>query len=133
MKARTARVVRAIPVGAIINCADNSGARLLKVIGVKGYKGRKRRLPAAGVGDLVICSVVDGKPEMRHKIVHAVIIRQKKEYRRYSGIRIKFEDNAAVLIKPETGDPVGSEIKGVVAKEAIERFPKISSAASRII
>ena len=61
------RVSLGLPVGAVINCADNTGAKNLFVISVKGIKGRLNRLPAAGVGDLVLASVKKGKPELRKK------------------------------------------------------------------
>jgi len=61
------RVTRGLPNGALINCADNSGAKNLYIIGVYGYRGRLNRLPAASVGDMVICSVKKGKPELRKK------------------------------------------------------------------
>lgn len=61
------RVSLGLPVGAVINCADNTGAKNLYVIAVKGIQGRLNRLPAAGVGDLVLASVKKGKPELRKK------------------------------------------------------------------
>jgi len=132
MKAVSARVTRAIPVGSKIKCADNTGAKVLKVIAVIGYKGRRRRRAAAGVGDMVVCSVVEGDVKMRKQVVKAVIIRQRKEYRRLSGIRVKFEDNAAVIVD-DNGKPKGSQIKGPVAKEAVERFSPIGKIASIIV
>lgn len=57
----------AMPVGAVMNCADNTGAKNLYVIAVKGIRGRLNRLPAAGVGDLVLATVKKGKPELRKK------------------------------------------------------------------
>ncbi len=61
------RMTLALPVGAVMNCADNSGAKNLYVISVKGYKGRLNRLPAAAVGDMVIASVKKGKPDLKKK------------------------------------------------------------------
>jgi large subunit ribosomal protein L14 len=69
---------------------------------------------------------------MRKKIFQAVIVRQRKPFRRAEGIWIQFEDNAAVIITPE-GEMKGSEIRGPVAKEAAERWSRIASAASIII
>ncbi|MBS7639250.1 MAG: 50S ribosomal protein L14 [Candidatus Bathyarchaeia archaeon] len=126
------KISRGINVGSLIKCTDNSGAKILRVIQVIGYKGRHRRVPAASVGDSVIVSVRSGAPDMRKKIFHAVIVRQRKPYRRPEGIWVQFEDNAAVLITPE-GEMRGSEIRGPVAREAAERWPRIASAASIII
>ena len=111
-------------------CADNSGARLLEVIAVTGYKGRLRRQPKATLGDVVIAVVKQGTPKWRKKIVRAVIIRQRMPYRRKDGSWIQFEDNAAVLINPE-GEPIGSEVKGPVAMEAIKRFPNIGKISKK--
>ncbi len=113
-------------------CADNSGASLLEVIAVVGYKGRLRRQPKATLGDVVVAVVKKGEPKWRKKIVRAVIIRQRMPYRRKDGTWIQFEDNAAVLINPE-GEPIGSEVKGPVAKEAVERFPNIGKIAEKVV
>jgi large subunit ribosomal protein L14 len=121
-----------LPVGASLACADNTGARELQIISVVDYKGVRRRMPKAGVGDQVVASVKKGTPELRKQIVRAVIIRQTKEYRRTDGMRIKFEDNAAVLITPD-GAPRGSEIRGPMAREAAERWPKVAGIASIIV
>ncbi|KAH0501104.1 60S ribosomal protein L23 [Microtus ochrogaster] len=61
------RISLGLPVGAVINCADNTGAKNLYIISVKGIKGRLNRLPAAGVGDMVMATVKKGKPELRKK------------------------------------------------------------------
>lgn len=126
------KISRGLPVGSILKCADNTGARGLRLIQVMGYKGRLRRLPAASVGDRITVSVRRGTPDMRKKIFHAVVVRQRKPYRRAEGVWVQFEDNAAVIITPE-GEMKGSEIRGPVAKEAAERWPRIASAASIII
>jgi large subunit ribosomal protein L14 len=69
---------------------------------------------------------------MRHEVVEAVIVRQVKEYRRRNGLRICFEDNAAVLIN-ERGEPRGTRLKGPIAKEAVERFSTVGKIASTIV
>uniref|UniRef100_A0A2I2YMG1 Large ribosomal subunit protein uL14 n=1 Tax=Gorilla gorilla gorilla TaxID=9595 RepID=A0A2I2YMG1_GORGO len=63
------RISLGLPVGAVINCADNTGAKNLYIISVKGIKGRLNRLPAAGVGDMVMATVKKGKPELRKKVL----------------------------------------------------------------
>jgi len=102
------------------------------VIGVVGYKGVKRRYPKAGVADIVVASVKKGTPDMKKKVVRAVVIRQRMPYRRANGRRVAFEDNAAVIIN-EKGEPKGSEVKGPVAKEVGERFSKIVRIASIVV
>jgi large subunit ribosomal protein L14 len=132
MKAMTSNVTRVLPIGARLQCVDNTGAREVEIVSVKGYKGVRRRLAIAGVGDMIIISVKKGTVDMRKEVMTAVVVRQKKEYKRADGLRVKFEDNAAVIISPE-GTLKGSEIRGPVAKEAAERWPSIGSAASTIV
>ncbi len=131
-KALSARVSRSLPVGARVKCADNTGAKEIEIVAVRGYGGVRRRYPSAGVGDLVVASVKSGKPEMRREIVLAVIVRQKKSYTRANGNKIRFEDNAAVLVT-EDGLPRGTEIKGAIAREVTERWTKIGTIASIVI
>jgi large subunit ribosomal protein L14 len=125
-------ITRGIPVGSVINCADNSGAILLRVVQVMRHKGRLRRYPAAGVGDMVTVTVKKGIFELRKQTFPAVIVRQRKAYRRPEGIWVQFEDNAAVLLTPE-GELKGTEIKGAVAREVTERWPRVASVASIIV
>ena len=132
MKATTSNITKALPIGARLQCVDNTGAREIEIISVKGFKGVRRRLASAGVGDLVIASVKKGTADMRKKTIQAVVVRQKKEYRRADGLRVKFEDNAAVIITPE-GILKGSEVRGPVAKEAADKWPSVGSAASILI
>ncbi|MDT7892166.1 MAG: 50S ribosomal protein L14 [Thermoproteota archaeon] len=127
-----ARISRAIPVNAIVNCADNSGVLQAKVIGVFALNTRKRRIPTAAVGDMVKVSVYKGKTELKDQLLNAVVIRQRKPYRRPDGSWIAFEDNAVVILTPE-GDVKGTEIYGPVAKEAAERWPKIAAIASLVV
>ena len=132
MKPITAKITKALQAGSFLTCADNTGANLLQIIAVKGYKGVKSRSPKCGVGDWVICSVKEGDIKLMHEVVQAIIIRQKKEYRRANGIRVKFEDNAAILVN-EKGEPRGTKIKGPVAKEVIERFSVIGKIATMVV
>lgn len=176
------RISLGLPVGAVMNCADNtgkynlfpilvmsvslhfcvlcfqSGAKNLYVIAVHGIRGRLNRLPAAGVGDMFVATVKKGKPELRKKVslnvaplpfcVHnnftfflafslkkkvmpAVVIRQRKPFRRRDGIFIYFEDNAGVIVNNK-GEMKGSAITGPVAKECADLWPRIASNASSI-
>lgn len=126
------RLAAGLQVGTYVNVSDNSGARVAMIIGVPGYKGRLRRLAKASVGDKVIVSVKKGIPEIRKQILPAVVIRQRRPYRRPDGTWVSFEDNAVVIITPE-GTLKGSEIRGPVAKEAAERWPRLANMASIII
>ncbi len=128
-----AKIVKGLPVGARVPTCDNSGAKMIKVIAVKGHKTVKRRLPSAGIGDLIMCSVIKGKPDVRKQVVFAVVVRQKKEYRRPNGTRVKFSDNAVVVLKDDKGNPKGTIFKGPIAKEACERYPGIAKIASIIV
>lgn len=131
-KAVTAKISKPLPVGARLVCADNSGAKELEIISVRGYKGVLNRFPSAGVGDLIVTSVKKGRPDLRNQIMLAVIVRQKKAYTRYNGAKIKFEDNAAVVVGDD-GLPKGTEIKGAVAREATDRWNKIGAITSIVI
>jgi large subunit ribosomal protein L14 len=132
MKGLTGSVVKTLTLGTQLPCSDNSGAKVVGIISAVGFKGKRGRLPQLGVGNVVVASVKKGKPDMVKKVVKALIVRQKKSYRRPSGIRVMFEDNAAVVV---TDDflPVGTEIKGVVAKEIAERFPKVAAISSGVV
>jgi len=132
MKAVKARITKGLSQGSRIVCADNTGAKILGIISVARYKGVKRRKPKAGVGDVINASVKVGDVKIRHQIVAALIIRQRAEYRRANGMRVSFEDNAAVLIN-EKGEGRGTQIKGPVAKEAVERFSAIGKIASVVV
>ncbi|KAF4283902.1 hypothetical protein KXV81_003984 [Aspergillus fumigatus] len=115
-----------LPCGAVMNCCDNSGARNLYIISVKGVGARLNRLPAAGVGDMVMATVKKGKPELRKKVMPAVVVRQSKPWRRPDGIYLYFEDNAGVIVNAK-GEMKGSAITGPVGKEAAELWPRIAS------
>ncbi|MCD4666381.1 50S ribosomal protein L14 [archaeon] len=133
MKPINARIVKSLPVGTRIKACDNSGAKIIRIFSVKGHKTVKGRTPAAGVGDMVDASIKSGKPGMKKQVVQAVIVRQKKEYRRPDGTRIKFEDNAAVVLKDDKGNPKGTILKGPIAKEATERWPGIAKLAKIVV
>lgn len=119
-------------VGSLVKVTDNSGAQLAKVIGVIGAKTVRRRIPGAAVGDMVVVSIREGRPELRKQIMRGVVVRQRRPYRRPDGTWVCFEDNAIVLMTPD-GDPKGTEVRGPVAKEAAERWPKIASMAYLIV
>jgi len=133
MKALKANVTSALPHGTLLKTCDNSGAKIIRIISIKGQKTVKGRMPRAGVGSLILASVVDGIASMRKQVVPAVIVRQKKEYRRADGTRISFEDNAAVVLKDDKGNPKGTMMKGPIAKEVADRYPGIAKVATIIV
>lgn len=133
MKSIKSRITRGLSVGSRIETCDNSGAKIVKIISVKNYKSVKGRRPSAGIGDLVFVAVVKGKPDMRKQVVPAVIVRQRRAYRRRSGLRVCFEDNSIVILKDEQGNPKGTIFKGSVAKEAAERWPGIAKLSKVIV
>lgn len=115
-----------------LNVADNSGAKKLLCIRVLG--GGNRRY--GGVGDVIIATVKDATPNMPIKksdVVRAVIVRTRKSISRDSGMSIRFDDNAAVLINPE-GNPRGTRVFGPVARELRDKnFTKIVSLAPEVL
>ncbi|MFW9770644.1 MAG: 50S ribosomal protein L14 [Candidatus Heimdallarchaeota archaeon] len=111
---------------------DNSGAKIAEIINVDHAKTRLRRLPKATVGSVCSVTIKKGRPDMRGNIMKAVIVRQKRIYKRIDGTRVCFEDNAGVIISKE-GDPKGTEIRGPIAREAAELFPRLASISSLII
>ncbi len=125
-------VTRPLPLGAQIVCADNTGAKVLEIVMVQKIKTRVSRYPSAAVGDFVNVVVKKGPGELRGQIFGAVIIRQKYPIKRLSGVRVTFEDNAGVLVTPE-GEIKGTEIKGPVAVEASEKWPRIANLASMVV
>jgi large subunit ribosomal protein L23e len=79
-----------------------------------------------------MCSVKKGKPELRKKVMPAVVIRQRKAIRRKDGTVLYFEDNAGVIVNPK-GEMKGSAVTGPVAKECADLWPRIASAAGTIV
>merc|ERR1712096_159691 len=100
-------------------------------IAVYGIRGRLNRLPAACSGDMVLATVKKGNPELRKKVMPAVVIRQRKPFRRKNGVFLYFEDNAGVIVNNK-GEMKGSAITGPVAKECAELWPRIASDAASI-
>jgi len=133
MKSLKSRIPRAIPVGAYVPTCDNSGAKIVKIFTVFNLNTRKGRYPAAGIGDLVMGTVKSGRSDMRKQVVYGVIVRQKKEFRRPNGMRVKFEDNAMVVCKDDKGNPKGTVFKGPIAKEVSERWPAVGKLASIVV
>ncbi len=133
MKAISAKVTRGLNIGSNVIASDNSGARIVRIVGVKGGKSRKGRQQYAKVGDLVKVSVRAGKPDMKGQVFEAIIIRQKKSYRRKTGERVCFVDNAVALLKDNKGNPKGTQIKGVAAREIQERWAQVAKIAQFVL
>ena len=115
-----------------LRAADNTGAKELLCIRVLGGSGRRY----ASIGDIIVCSVKDAIPGAavkRGDVVKAVVVRTAKERRRSDGSYIRFDENAAVLIK-DGGDPRGTRIFGPVGRELRDkRFMKIISLAPEVL
>ena len=133
MQAIKANMTKGLNFGAWIPTCDNSGAKIVKLYGVKGGKMVKGRQGSAGIGDLVMVSIVRGRPELRKQTALGVIVRQRRAFRRPDGMRVKFEDNAIVIVKDDKANPKGTLIKGPVAKEAIERWGNLAKIATIVV
>jgi len=133
MKAISARATAGLNLGSVVNASDNGGARIVRITGVKHGKTRKGRQQSVKIGDWVKVSVRAGDPEMKGKLFDAVVIRQKKPYRRLSGERIAFTDNAVALLKDEKGNPKGTQIKGAVPREIQERWKEVAKIAQFVV
>jgi large subunit ribosomal protein L14 len=123
-----------IQLRSVLNVADNSGAKKIRVIQV--YGGSKRRFGT--VGDLVIASVISADPGSNVKKgekVRAIIVRTAKEKRRATGEYLRFDDNAAVIIQArDSQDMVGTRVFGPIAREVKENgFSKIASLAPEVL
>ena len=122
-----------IQLRSMMDVADNSGAKKIRVIMVfGGYQKRYGR-----VGDIISASVREAAPHTSQKkgdVVHAVIIRTRKEIRRPDGIYVRFDDNAAVIVDPKNKEPKGSRVFGPIARELRARgYTKIISLAPEVV
>ena len=130
MKSISARATAGLNLGAQMIAADNSGAEIVRLVAVKKGKSTKGRQNSAKIADWVKVSVRKGIPDMKGKVFDAVVIRQKKPYRRLNGERIAFEDNAVAILKDDKGNPKGTKIKGPIAREVQERWASVAKIAS---
>lgn len=132
MKAISGKLTRGLNVGSYVEVCDNSGARIAKIVSVVRAHTRKGRQTPARVGDWVKVSIKKGDLKMKGQVFDAVIVRQKKPWRRLNGERVCFTDNAVVLLKDDKGNPKGTQIKGPIAREVQERWKEVSKLASVI-
>ena len=133
MKALRSKISKGLQFGSIVPTCDNSGAKTAKIISVIGSKTVKGRISGCGVGSLVKVAVKKGTKDVKAQVFYATIVRQRKEFRRSDGMRVKFEDNALVILKDEKGNPKGTLLKGPVAKEAAERWPGVAKISKIIV
>ena len=116
----------------MLKVADNSGAKVLQCIKVLG--GTKRRY--AQIGDIIVGVVKEAesrRPVKKHEVVKAVVVRQKKNFRRADGSYIRFDDNAVVILDTSK-EPRGGRVFGPVAREIKERgFEKIANLAQDLL
>ena len=133
MKGVGARLTNSLLIGSLALASDNSGARIVKIVGVKGGKTRRKRQQYAKIGDLVRVSSRKGNPEMKGQVFEAVVIRQKKPFLRKTGERVAFTDNAVALLKDDKGNPKGTQIKGPIAREVADRWPFLAKIAKFIL
>jgi len=117
----------------MLKVADNTGAKILQCFHVLG--GTKRRY--AQLGDVIVGTVKKAEPRRlvkKHDVVRAVIIRQKKFFRRSDGSYIRFDDNACCLLEGKTKEPKGGRILGPVAREVKEKgFEKVAALAEELV
>ena len=117
----------------LLKVADNSGAKILMCFHVLGGTGRRY----AQIGDVIVGTVKKAEPRKlvkKHEVVRAVIIRQKKAFKRPDGSYISFDDNACVILEAKTKEPKGGRIFGPVAKELKDKgFEKIAGQAEELV
>ncbi len=117
----------------MLKVADNTGAKIIQCFKVLG--GSKRRY--AQIGDIIVASVKKAEPRKsikKHDIVRAVIVRQKKPFRRKDGSYIRFDENAAVILEGKTKNPKGGRIFGPIPRELREKgFEKIVTLAPEVL
>ncbi|HLD97933.1 MAG TPA: uL14 family ribosomal protein [Candidatus Nanoarchaeia archaeon] len=133
MKAISAKATRGLNIGSVVLASDNSGAQIVRIVSVKKGKTTKKRQQSAKISDWVKVSVRVGKPEMKGEVFDAVVIRQRKPFRRKTGERIAFSDNAVALLKDEKGNPKGTQIKGPIAREVLERWASVAKIAKIVV
>jgi len=117
----------------MLKVADNTGAKIIQCFHVLG--GTKKRF--AQIGDIIVATVKEAEPRRivkKHDVVRALIVRQKKNFRRADGTYIRFDENAVVILEGKTNDPKGGRIVGPLPREIKEKgFEKIANLATELI
>lgn len=119
--------------GTKLKVADNTGAKEIQCFHVLG--GTRKRY--AQIGDVIVAAVKVAEPRRvvkKHEVVRAVVVRQRKNFRRADGTYIKFDENAAIILEGKSRDPKGGRISGPLPREIKEKgFDKIANLATEII
>ena len=117
----------------MLKVVDNTGAKILQCFTVLGSTRRRY----ARLGDVIVGTVKVAeprKPVKKHDVVRAVVVRQKKEFRRLDGSYIRFDDNACVILEGKSKEPKGGRISGPLPKELKEKgFDKIATLAEELV
>ena len=117
----------------MVKVADNSGGKLLQCIFVLGGSAKRY----ARIGDVIVGTIKKADPRRevkKHDVTRAVVVRQKKEYRRPDGTYVRFDDNACVILDAKTKNPKGGRITGPIAKEVKEKgFEKVAALAKEVV
>ena len=117
----------------MLKIADNTGAKLIQCFRVLGSTRRRY----AQLGDVIVAAVKEAEPRRivkKHEVVRAVVVRQKKNYRRDDGSYIRFDENAAIILEGKSKEPKGGRISGPIPREIKEKgFDKIANLATEIV
>jgi len=117
----------------MLKIADNTGAKLIQCFRVLGSTRRRY----AQLGDVIVAAVKEAEPRRivkKHEVVRAVVVRQKKNYRRDDGSYIRFDENAAIILEGKSKEPKGGRIAGPIPREIKEKgFDKIANLAAEIV
>ncbi len=117
----------------MLKVIDNTGAKIIQCFTVLG--GSRKRY--AQIGDVIVATVKEAEPRRivkKHEVVRALVIRQKKNFKRLDGTYIRFDDNAAIILEGKTKDPKGGRIVGPVPKEIKEKgFEKVAALAEELV
>jgi len=117
----------------MLKVVDNTGAKILQCFRVLGGSNRKY----AQIGDVIVGTVKEAEPRRvvkKHDVVRAVIVRQRKNFRRSDGTYIRFDDNACVILEGKTKEPKGGRVLGPMPREIKEKgFEKIAALAEELI
>lgn len=117
----------------LVKISDNSGGNVGRVFKVMGSAGKRY----AELGDLVALSVQSSEPRKEVKkndVVHGIVVRQRKAHRREDGSYVRFDDNAVVLVNPNTGEVPANRVFGPIPREISDAgYPQITSLANEIV